>query len=146
MATISLDNMVMYHYPEPKNPSRLPAIPHGTSSFPSHVTTSVTRPSPSPPCASSIQPTVPILLGEETPSLIPHNDLTTTQSHSQSDDSHQPTGVASADSDINKEHVMCNIAIDQDGYKNGKGDLLRCEMLGLKMCFSSRKRILQQLR
>uniref|UniRef100_A0A093VQ17 Myb-related protein Hv1 n=1 Tax=Talaromyces marneffei PM1 TaxID=1077442 RepID=A0A093VQ17_TALMA len=122
MATISLDNMVMYQYPKPKNPSRLLAIPHGTSSFSSHVTPSVTRPSPSPPCASPVQPTVPvptvpIPLGEEYRSFIPYIDLTTSQIHSQSGDFHQPTGVASVDSDANKEHDMCNIAIDQDDYQ-----------------------------
>lgn len=136
MATISLDNMVMYQYPRPKNPSRLPAIPHGTSSFPSDVTPSVIRPSPSPPCASPVQPTVPIPPGKENGSFIPYAYPITTQIHSQSG-VHQPAGVASVDSDTNKEHGMCKIGIDQDEYKNSKGDLFEYKMLGLMTCCSS---------
>lgn len=145
MATISLDNIVMYQYPKPKNPSRLPAIPHGISSFPSHVNPSVIQPSPSAPCASPLLPTVPIPLGEENRPFIPYIDLSTTQIHSQSGDSHQHTGIASVDPDTNKEHDMCNIAIDQDEYQNSKDDLRGYQILGLMMCFSNRKKKLRQL-
>jgi hypothetical protein len=138
MATISLDNLVMYQYPKPKNPSKSPAIPHGTSSFPSHVTPSVARPSPSPPCASSVQPPVPIPLGKENLSFIPHIDLATTRFHSQSGDFHQHTGSASVDFDTGKEHDMCNFAIDQDESQNSKSELLKIRILGL-MCFPAEK-------
>ena len=82
----------------------------------------MTRPSPSPPCASPVQPTDPIPLSEDNQSFIPYTDLTTTQIHSQSGDFHQSRGVASVDSDTYKEQDMRNIAIDQDEYANSKGE------------------------